>query len=46
MRQKKLERLKPLSIHPLKWWDAMEAFMKISYRRAKKIREKTKKKVY
>jgi len=46
MREKKPLRLKPLTIHPLEWWEAMEAFMKIPYRKAKKIKEKTKKKVY
>jgi len=46
MKSQRPNRLKPLSIHPLKWWEAMEAFMQIPYRKARKIKEKTKKKVY
>lgn len=41
MKSKKPERLKPLSTYPLKWWEAMAAFMQIKPNRAKKIREKT-----
>lgn len=42
IKKTKLERPKPLSVYPLKWWEAMAAFLQIPPDKAKEIREKTK----
>jgi hypothetical protein len=40
---KKKKYLKPVSLYPLKWWEALRLLMQIKPDRAKKLREKAKK---